>query len=66
MKASQKEALKKKLLADTKYTSLEFHFEIDESLLSGMVIRIGDRVVDSSAATRLKNMTRQLKMLQIK
>ncbi|MCR4928184.1 MAG: ATP synthase F1 subunit delta [Lachnospiraceae bacterium] len=66
MKASQKEALKKKLLSDTKYTSLEFHFGIDESLLSGMVIRIGDRVVDSSAATRLKNMTRQLKMLQIK
>lgn len=63
---AQKKALNSKILSDTEYKSLEFHFEQDEKLIAGMVIRIGDRVVDSSVATRLEKMTRSLKTLQIK
>lgn len=66
LKKEQAKALENKIIADTKYKTLEMHFEVDEALIAGMVIRIGDRVVDSSVATRLENMTRRLKTLQIK
>lgn len=66
LKEDQLAALEKKLLADTKYRRLEMHTSVDASLIAGMVIRIGDRVVDSSVATRLENMTRRLKTLQLK
>ena len=48
-----KEKVEKKLLETTKYESFEMCYHVDESLLGGMVIRIGDRVVDSSIKTKL-------------
>ena len=39
---------------------MEMHFDVDESLIGGMVIRIGDRVVDGSVSTRLLKMQRQM------
>ena len=38
---------------------------MDESLLGGLVIRIGDRVVDSSIKTRLEEIRRDLMKLQL-
>ena len=38
---------------------------MDESLIGGMVIRIKDRVVDSSVKTRLKQLEKSLRGLQI-
>ena len=63
---SQKEQIKKKLLETTKYVEFELHYDVDESLIGGMVIRIGDRVVDSSVKSRLMTLTRELSKIQLK
>lgn len=57
--AKQKE-IEAKLLATTSFKKMEMHFRVDEELIGGMVIRIGDRVVDSSIKTKLFEMRRQL------
>ena len=62
---TQKEELVKKLLATTKYVKLEVDYKIDESLIGGMVIRIGDRVVDSSIKTKLSELTKDLTKIQL-
>lgn len=62
----QKSELKDKLLATTGYKEIDLICTIDESLIGGMVIRIGDRVVDSSIKRQLYNLKSQLKNVQIK
>ena len=62
----QKAALEKKLLETTGCKSLEMHYSVDESLIAGITVRMGDRMVDSSVKTRLTNMKRQLQTLQLK
>ena len=57
---SEKEKVKKRLLETTDYESFEMDYQVDESLIGGMVIRIGDRVVDSSIRTKLYNLKREL------
>lgn len=57
--AKQKE-VEEKLLSTTSYKQMEMHFQVDEELIGGMIIRIGDRVVDSSIQTKLFEMRRQL------
>ena len=58
--ASQKQAVEKKILETTDYVSLEMNFSIEPELIGGMVIRIGDRVVDSSVRSRLDSLVRSL------
>ncbi len=41
------------------------HYETDPSLIGGMVVRIGDRVVDSSIRTKLNSLTKQLLQIQL-
>ncbi|MBR5658222.1 MAG: F0F1 ATP synthase subunit delta [Lachnospiraceae bacterium] len=62
---SKKFEIQKKLLQTTGYRSLEITYSVDESLIGGMVIRIKDRVVDSSVKTRLKELEKSLRGLQI-
>lgn len=62
---TQKKNVEKKLLETTKYEKLEMCYQVDESLIGGMVIRIGDRVVDSSIKTKLYNLSRELKNVQV-
>lgn len=50
----QKKRVEERLLETTGFVSLETEYAVDESLLGGLVIRIGDRVVDSSIKTRLE------------
>lgn len=54
-----------KLLATTGYRKMEMHFRVEEKIIGGMIIRIGDRVVDSSIQTKLYEMQRQLLKTQI-
>ncbi|MEE0998633.1 MAG: ATP synthase F1 subunit delta, partial [Treponemataceae bacterium] len=61
----QKEKVEQRLLDTTKYETFEMHYSVDESLIGGMVIRIGDRVVDSSVKTKLYDLTRELRNVQI-
>jgi F-type H+-transporting ATPase subunit delta len=61
----QEKAVEDRLLQVTKYVAFEMHFNVDPGLIGGMVIRIGDRVVDSSIRTKLANMQKELLKLQL-
>ncbi len=65
LSADQKASLEKKLLETTPYVTFEMHYEVDPTLLGGMVIRIGDHVVDSSIKTRLYELKKELSSLQL-
>ena len=58
---AQKAAVEKRLLE-----KFEMHYDVDSELIGGMVIRIGDRVVDSSVRTKLYDLTRELSKIQLK
>ena len=61
----QKEEVVKRLLETTKYESFEMNYKVDESLIGGMIIRIGDRVVDSSIKTKLYELSKDLRKIQV-
>lgn len=61
----QKRQMEEKLLSTTKYHSLEMNYTIDESLIGGAVIRIKDRVVDSSVKNKIEKLTRDLRKIQL-
>lgn len=63
---AQKEAVTKRLLETTKYVKFEMHYAVDSAIIGGMIIRIGDRVVDSSVRTKLYDLTRELSKIQLK
>ena len=56
----QKKAVAGKLLETTGYVDFQMHYSVDESLIGGMVIRIGDRVVDSSIKHKIDELSRSL------
>lgn len=62
---AQKENVKSRLLQTTSYQSMEMHYNVDASLIAGMMIRIGDRVVDSSVRTKINELTKQLLQIQL-
>ena len=66
LSAAQKKAVEKRLLETTKYVEFEMNYNVDAELIGGMVIRIGDRVVDSSIKTKLYDLTRELTKIQLK
>ena len=39
---------------------LEFIFSVDSSILGGAIVRVGDKVIDGSVATRLESMSNRL------
>ena len=57
--------VEQKLLSTTSFTRMEMHYQVDESLIGGMVIRIGDRVVDSSIRSKLSGLERELLKVQL-
>ena len=65
LQENEKKDIEAKLLATTKYQTLECHYKVDETLIGGMVIRMGDRVVDSSIRTKLESLERDLMAIQI-
>ena len=65
LSAEQKAHTEAKLLETTAFVSLEVTYSIDPAILGGLVIRIGDRVVDSSIRTRLGEIRRDLMKLQL-
>lgn len=52
----QREKIKDKLLSITKYKTFEMHYAVDPTLIGGMTLRIGDRVVDDSIRAKLDKM----------
>lgn len=62
---AQKKSIEKRLLDTTDYETFEMNYTVDETLLGGMVIRIGDRVVDTSIKNKLKSLSKQLSALSV-
>lgn len=61
----QHKKIEQKLLDTTKYQSMEIRYDVDASLIGGMVIRIGDRVVDSSISTKIAKLQKDLLKVQV-
>ena len=62
---TQKKEVEKKLLDTTSYKEIEAEYSVDETLIGGMVIRIGDRVVDSSVSNKIEELKRQLLKVRV-
>ena len=65
LKEEQCKKIEQKLLDTTGYKEMEMHYQTDESLIGGMVVRIGDRVVDSSVKTKLNELQKELLKVQL-
>lgn len=57
---TQKRQIEEKLLAVTDYTSFEMEYRTDPSLIGGVKIQIGDRVVDGTVRNLLAGMAKAL------
>jgi F-type H+-transporting ATPase subunit delta len=63
--AEQKKKVVDRLIELTKYKEFEISYTVDKSILGGLIIRIGDRVVDSSLKNKLNSMTSVLNKIHI-
>ena len=57
---AQRDAIRRKLLETTDYVQFEMNYKVDASLIGGVVIRVGDRVVDGSVKNRLTRLASEL------
>ena len=60
LSGEQKEKIEKKLLYTTHYETMEIEYKVDEKKIGGLMIRIGDRVVDSTIQSKLNLLTGSL------
>lgn len=60
-----KDRIQKKVMETTDYKTLEMHYQVDGSLIGGIIIRIGDRVVDSSVKHKLEELTLKLSKISL-
>ncbi len=65
LREEQCKEVEQRLLDTTSYTTMEMNYMLDKSLIGGMVIRIGDRVVDSSIKTKLNELQKELLKVQL-
>lgn len=65
LSADQKNKIEKKLLATTDYKEMEISYKVDESVIGGLLIRIGDRIVDSTIRSRLTALTGSLMKISL-
>ena len=61
----QKARIEKTPDRNHEHSKMELHYSLDKDLIGGLVIRIGDRVVDSSIRTKLEGLQRQLMKVQL-
>jgi len=61
----EKQDIESRLLATTRYKTIECIYDVDRNLIGGMVIKMGDRVVDSSIRTKLDKLQRELLAIQL-
>ncbi len=65
LRDEQKKKVEEKLLATAGYQKMEMHYIENPKIVGGMVIRICDRVVDSSVSSKLDKLSRQLMKIQL-
>ncbi|ADZ85305.1 ATP synthase F1 subunit delta [Cellulosilyticum lentocellum] len=63
LKEGQVEAIKAKLEASTK-SKIELETIVDEGIIAGLVIRVGDKVVDASIKGEMQALKKQLSKLR--
>ena len=63
--AGKQAQVEQRLLQTTAYKKMEMHYCVDEDIIGGMIIRIKDRVVDSSVRTKLLEMKKELLQIQL-
>ena len=63
--AGRRAAVEATLLETSGYRKMELNYQVDTSIIGGMIIRIGDRVVDSSVRTKLNGLKKQLLQIQL-
>lgn len=61
----QKTSIEKRLLEVTNYKTIEMDYSVNTAILGGLVIRMDDRVVDSSLKTQMDTLCRQLSKIQL-
>lgn len=65
LSGAQKKQIQKRLLETTAYDTIEMEYQIDASLLGGIVIHMNDRVVDGSVRKKLNVLTGKLRRVKI-
>ena len=65
LRLEQRRKIEQRLLDTTSYKKMEMNYLLDKSLIGGMVIRIGDRVVDSSIKSKLDALQKKLMKIQL-
>lgn len=65
LNGEQKKKIEQKLLDTTRYETMEIDFKVDEKAIGGLLIRIGDRVVDSTIRSRLADLTGRLMKISL-
>ena len=56
----QKARIRQRLLDTTDYVDMRVNYVVDPSLIGGLVIRLGDRIVDSSLSSQLGHLRQTL------
>ena len=64
LKEAQLEALREKLEASTK-SKIELETIVDSSIIAGLVVRVGDKVVDASYKGEMQTLKKQLSKLKL-
>lgn len=62
---AQQDKISERILEVSSYETLEMHVETDASLLGGMVIRIGDEILDNSIRSKMEHMARKIKQIKL-
>lgn len=65
LSSEQKASLERKLLDSTSYVTFEMHYQVDPEIIGGLIIRIGDHIVDSSIQTRIYELKKDLSKIQL-
>lgn len=65
LSGEQKKAVEKRLLEVTDYISFEIAYIVKPEIIGGLIIRLDDRVVDSSLKTQIDTLSRQLSRIQL-
>lgn len=64
MTTTQVDALKTRLEAETGY-KVRLQTRVDDALLGGLVVRVGDRLFDGSIASQLRRLEEQLQQVKV-
>lgn len=65
LNGEQKKKIEQKLLDTTRYEKMEIDYKVDEGVIGGLLIRIGDRIVDSTIRSRLASLTGKLMKISL-